>query len=124
MPPKKVNKQRKAASILGLAAIAATQQQIEDTNSDESDENESLNEEESSIINNLPISAAPATDLLQSQEIQFPGTHDDMDTSHNDANEANTNNNDLSNQQPNLLVPPLLANQNLSILAASAAALL
>jgi len=48
---------------------------------DESDENESLNEEESSIINNLPISAASATDLLQYREIQFPGTKDDMDTS-------------------------------------------
>ena len=62
--------------------------------------------------------------LPQSQEIQFPDTHDDMDTSHNDPNEANTNNNDLTSQQSNLLVPPILANQNLSISATSAADLL
>jgi hypothetical protein len=73
---------------------------------------------------NLLFSAASAADLPQSQEIQFPATHDDMDTSHNDPNEANTNNNDLSSQQFNLLVPPILANQNLSISAAPAADLL
>jgi len=78
---------------------------------DESDENESLNEEESSIINNLPISAAPVADLLQPLEIQSSVTNDDMDTSQNDINDSNTINNDLSNQQPNLLVLPILPNQ-------------
>jgi hypothetical protein len=119
--PKRKQQQTKAAR------ASLTQQQVEDTNSDENDENESLNEEESSIINNqvtnLPISAAPAADLLQSQEIQFPGTNNDMVTSQNDINDANTVNNDLTNEQPNLLVLPILANQNLSLSAASAAAL-
>jgi hypothetical protein len=46
-----------------------------------------------------------------------------MCTSQNDINDPNTVNNDLSNQQPNLLVPPILPNQNLSLSAASAAAL-
>jgi hypothetical protein len=105
----------------------ASRSQLIDDDNDESDENESLNEVESSIINNqatiLSISAAPAADLPQSQEIQFPDTHDDMDTSQNDINDSNTINNDLSNQQPNLLVPPILPNQNLSLSAASAAAL-
>ena len=72
---------------------------------------------------NLSISAASAAALLQSQEIQSSGTHDDMDTSQNDINDSNTINNDLSNQQPNLLVLPILPNQNLALSAASAAAL-
>jgi hypothetical protein len=46
-----------------------------------------------------------------------------MDTSHNAPNKANTNNNDLTHEKPNLLVPPILANQKLSLSAASAAAL-
>ena len=46
-----------------------------------------------------------------------------MDTSQNDINDSNTINNDLSNQQPNLLVLPILPNQNLAHSAASAAAL-
>ena len=74
---------------------------------DESDE--SLNEEESSVINNqasnLPISAASAADLLQSQELQSPSTHDAMDTSPNDNNDMNTINDALSIQQQNLLLP-------------------
>ena len=50
---------------------------------DESDGNESSNQEETSIIHNLPISAAPAADLLQS---------------------TNTINNSLSIQLHNLLL--------------------
>jgi hypothetical protein len=46
-----------------------------------------------------------------------------MDTSQNDINDANTVNNDLSNQQPNLLVLPILPNQNVSLSAAPAATL-
>jgi hypothetical protein len=60
MPPK----QKKS----NIDVLNASRKQLND---DENDENESLNEEESSIINNqatnLPISAAPAADLLQSQ---------------------------------------------------------
>jgi hypothetical protein len=47
-----------------------------------------------------------------------------MDTSQNDINDANTVNNDLSNEQPNLLVLSILPNQNLSLSAAPAAVLL
>jgi hypothetical protein len=47
-----------------------------------------------------------------------------MDISQNDINDANTVNNDLSNQQPNLLVLSILPNQNLSLSAAPAAVLL
>ena len=44
-----------------------------------------------------------------------------MDTSQNDPNDTNAINNELSNQQPNLLVPQILPNQNIPFLAASAA---
>jgi hypothetical protein len=127
MPPRKQAAHLKKANKLSVAARSSSSTENND-DGDDNNENESLNEEESSIINNqttnLPISAASAADLLQSQEMQFPDTHDDMDTSHNDPNEANTNNNDLTNEQPNLLVPPILVNQNLSISAAPAADLL
>ena len=105
MPPKPRKVQSKSAAVQG----AIVRWTANDTNSDESDENESLNEEESSVINNqasnLPISAASAADLLQSQELQSPSTHDAMDTSPNDNNDMNTINDALSIQQQNLLLP-------------------
>jgi len=66
MSPKKRVLQSQSAS--KKSALVRSSPNIDDhDDNDENDENESLNEEESSIINNqttnLPISAAPATDL-------------------------------------------------------------
>ena len=50
MPPKKANKQRKDASKLSVAARSQSSQNTSNDN-DETNENESLNQEEASIIN-------------------------------------------------------------------------
>jgi hypothetical protein len=93
--PKRKQQQTKAAR------ASMSQQQIDNTNNNELNENESLNQVESTIINNqtnqnLSISAASAAALPLLQQINSSLTNNAMDTSQNDINDVN---NQLLDQQ-------------------------
>ena len=111
MPPKKANKQRKDASKLSVAARSQSSQNTSNDN-DETNENESLKQEETSIINNETSISAPLNPssvnqtALRSEASKLDAVDkSSQNTSINNVEEDNNMDIDENQQEQEIVIP-------------------